>query len=59
MEPKGNNKLLIGVYYKPPNIPESTENLLLNEIDEVADDNEVVFNYPVGGLQLPRNRLGN
>ncbi|CAJ0925451.1 unnamed protein product, partial [Ranitomeya imitator] len=47
---KNGNKILIGVCYKPPNITESMESLLLKQIDEAATHNEVLvmgdFNYP-------------
>ncbi|XP_073519598.1 uncharacterized protein [Phyllobates terribilis] len=47
---KNNNKIIIGVCYKPPNIAEATESLLMRQIDEVAKNNEVLimgdFNYP-------------
>ncbi|CAJ0923047.1 unnamed protein product [Ranitomeya imitator] len=47
---KNGNKILIGVCYKPPNITETMESLLLKQIDEAATHNEVLvmedFNYP-------------
>ncbi|CAJ0968323.1 unnamed protein product [Ranitomeya imitator] len=47
---KNGNKILIGVCYKPPNITEIMESLLLKQIDEAATHNEVLvmgdFNYP-------------
>ncbi|CAJ0932325.1 unnamed protein product [Ranitomeya imitator] len=47
---KNGNKILVGVCYKPPNITETMESLLLKQIDEAATHNEVLvmgdFNYP-------------